>query len=77
MFFPESHEKSAFSFKSRENRYPESLSRSRSRSGNFLKVGAGAEKNSFGSATLLEDTYTGVQNDKEDCNNMYKYGKTS
>jgi hypothetical protein len=60
IFFTKSHEKSTSSFKSCENRYPKSLSRSRSRlrsrSGNILKVGAGAragaEANSFGSATL-------------------------
>ncbi len=67
IFFPKSHEKSTFSFKSCENRHPQSSSwsrsrrqlrsrsGSRSRSGNFLKVGdgAGAESNSFGSATLV------------------------
>jgi hypothetical protein len=49
------------SFKSCEKRYPKSFSRSRclSRSGNFLKVGAGAgaETNSFGSTTLKEAYY--------------------
>jgi hypothetical protein len=53
IFFPKSHEKSTFSFKSCENRHPQSSSQSRSRSGNFLKVRARAEKNSFGSATLI------------------------
>jgi hypothetical protein len=56
MLFPKSHEKSTFSFKSCENRYPQSISQSRLRSqnGNFLKVGAraGVETNSFGSTTL-------------------------
>jgi hypothetical protein len=55
--------KSTFSFKSCENRYPKSLSRSQSqgqsRSGNFLKVRAraGAETNSFGSTTLDPDPH--------------------
>jgi hypothetical protein len=51
--FPKSHEKSTFSFKSCENRYPQSFSWSGSR--NFLKTaaGAGAKTNSFGSATLV------------------------
>jgi hypothetical protein len=40
IFFPKSHEKATFSFKSCENGYPQSSGRSRS--GNFLKVGAGA-----------------------------------
>ena len=58
IFFPKNHEKSTFSLKSCENRHPQSSSRSRlrSRSRNFLKVGAGAEKNSFGSATLIRIT---------------------
>jgi thiamine kinase-like enzyme len=62
-FFTKCHDKSTFSFKSRENRYPKSLSRSqlRSRIGNFLKVGAGAragtETNSFGSATLMKTKF--------------------
>jgi hypothetical protein len=66
IFFPKNHEKSTFSFKSCENRHPQSSIRSRSRlrsrSGNFFKVGAGAgaEKNSFGSATLLKTPKTGV-----------------
>ncbi len=52
IFVTKNHEKSTFSFKSCENRYPQCWSWSRSR--NFLKVraGAGAETNSFGSATL-------------------------
>ncbi len=50
IFFQKNQEKSTFSFKSCENRHPQSSSRSRSRlrsrsgSRNFLKVGAGAEK---------------------------------
>jgi hypothetical protein len=63
IFFPKVMKKFTFSFKSCENRHPQSSSRSRlrSRSGNFLIVGAGAgagaESNSFGSATLPISIY--------------------
>jgi hypothetical protein len=52
IFVPKSHEKSTFSFKSCENRYPQSSSWSWS--GNFLKAGTGAETNSFSTATLSD-----------------------
>ncbi len=53
--------------------YPKSLSRCRCRSGNFLKVGvgAGAETNSFGSATLYVRIYITLYIYHIDSTSMY------